>query len=131
MAEHPNATRIRALFDAFRERDVDAIRDALSEQAVWHFPGRDGELAGSHAGHAGIFAFLGRVGELTGGTFSLEVEDVLANDRFAVALFHGRGRRGERTLDNPTCLKIRLEEGRATEIWEFVWDLRHVDAFWA
>jgi hypothetical protein len=131
VSEHPNAARIRSLFAAFRARDVATIRDALSEKAVWHFPGRSGQLAGSHSGHDGIFRFLARVGELTGGTFDLDLETVLADDTHAVAFFRGRGRRGDLALDNPTCLKIRLEDGRAAEIWEFVWDLYAVDRFWS
>lgn len=131
MSEHPNATRIRGLFEAFRRRDVDAIRGALSETAVWHFPGRTGKLAGAHAGHDAIFGFLARVSELTEGTFELDLEAVVANDAYAVALFRGRARRHDRELDNPTCLKIRLQDGRATEIWEFVWDLYSVDRFWS
>lgn len=130
MSEHPNAARVRALFRAFHERDVAAIRDALAEDAVWRFPGRS-LLSGEHRGHAAIFAFLARVGQLTDGTFSLELEDVVANDERAVALFRGRGQRGGRTLDNPTCLVIELAGGRATRISEFVWDLPSVDAFWA
>jgi ketosteroid isomerase-like protein len=131
MEEHPNATRIRDLVAAFRAGDVAAIRAAIAPDATWHFPGRRGALAGHHAGHEAIFAFLGRVVELTGGTFELDVEDVLANDRRGVVLFRGRARRGDgRTLDNPTCLAIRFDGPRAVEIHEFVWDLRHVEAFW-
>jgi uncharacterized protein len=129
--EHPNATRIRELFAAFRRRDLEQIRDSISEDAVWHFPGERGELAGSHTGHAGIFAFLARVARLTDGTFELDLEDVLANDRHGVALFRGRARRAGRRLDNPTFLKIRLEGHRAAEIWEFVWDLHAVEEFWS
>lgn len=130
MNEHPNAARIRALFRAFHERDLAAIREAIAEDAVWHFPGEN-RLAGSHRGHAGIFGFLARVGQLTDGSFALALEDVVANDRLAVAFFRGSGSRAGRTLDNPTCLKIRLEHGRAVELYEFVWDQRHVDAFWS
>lgn len=131
MTEHPNALAVRALFRAFHERDLEAIRDAIADDAVWHFPGRSGQLAGSHLGHHGIFSFLARVSQLTDGTFELDLEDVLANDTHAVALFRGSGQRQGRSLDNPTCLKIRLQEGRAVEIWEFVWDLYAVDEFWA
>jgi ketosteroid isomerase-like protein len=131
MSEHPNAALVRGLFAAFRARDVEAIRGAISEKAVWHFPGRTGKLAGSHSGHAGIFAFLARVSELTAGSFDLDLEEVLANDRYAVAFFRGHARRRGRELDNPTCLKIRLQDGRATEIREFVWDLYAVDEFWS
>lgn len=131
MTEHPNARRVRDLFAAFRARDIEAIRGALSETAVWHFPGRSGQLAGDHSGHAGIFQFLARVSQLTDDSFGLDLEEVVANDRIAVAFFRGRGRRHDRRLDNPTCLKIRLEGGRAVEVWEFVWDLYAVDDFWS
>jgi ketosteroid isomerase-like protein len=131
MAEHPNATRIRDLFAAFRAHDIEAIQSAISETAVWHFPGRTGGLAGAHSGHHGIFSFLARVSELTDDTFELDLEEILANDNFAVVFFRGRARRQSRELDNPTCLKIRLIDGRATEIWEFVWNLYAVDEFWS
>lgn len=131
MNGHPNATRIRDLFGAFRRRDVEAIRSAISETAVWHFPGKSGKLAGAHSGHDGIFTFLARVSELTEGTFELDLEEILANDKWAVVFFRGRARRQDRELDNPTCLKIRLQDGRATEVWEFVWDLYAVDRFWS
>lgn len=130
MSDHPNALRVRALFCAFHERDLGAIRAAIAEDAVWHFPGQN-LLSGAHRGHAGIFAFLARARQLSDGSFSLALEDVVANDQLAVAFFRGTGRRGGRTLDNPTCLKIRLVAGRAVEIFEFVWDLEAVDAFWS
>jgi len=131
MSEHPNAVRIRGLFDAFRSRDLAAVRAAISETAVWHFPGRTGKLAGAHAGHDQIFAFLARVMQLSGGSFELDLEAVLANDEHAVVFFRGHARRDGRQLDNPTCLRIRLKDGRATEFREFVWDLYAVDHFWS
>jgi ketosteroid isomerase-like protein len=131
VAEHANAARIRALFAAFRARDLEAIRAAIPEEAVWHFPGRRGALAGSHAGRPAILAFLARVATLTQGTFRLEIEDVLADDRAAVVFFRGSARRDGRRLDNPTCLRMRIEQGRILELWEFVWDLYAVDDFWA
>jgi ketosteroid isomerase-like protein len=131
MNEHPNAKRIRDLFDAFRSGDVTAIENAMAADAVWHFPGRAGRLAGSHRGREAIFAFLGRVMELTDGTFALELEDVVAGDERAVAVFRGHGTRAGKTLDNPTCLVVRLKDGKATEIHEFVWNLFEVDDFWS
>jgi ketosteroid isomerase-like protein len=129
--EHPNATRIRGLFRAFRERDLETISASFHTDAVWRFPGRDGKLAGEHRGVDAIFEFLADVSRLTDDSFHLEVEDVLANDERAVVLFTGSGKRAGRTLDNPTCLVIRFEEEKAVELREFVWDLRHVDEFWS
>ena len=131
MSEHPNAVRIRELFAAFRAGDVATILALIPEPAVWHFPGRRGQLAGTHRGREAIFAFLLKVRALTDDTFHLELIDVLANDAHAVALFRGHGTRNGRTLDNPTCLRMRLEDGQVVEVWEFVWDLFAVDEFWS
>jgi ketosteroid isomerase-like protein len=130
-AEHPNAVLVRDLFDAFARADVAAIRAVVPEDAVWHFPGRRGRLAGSHRGREQILAFLLQVQTLTEGTFHLDLIDVVAGDVHAVALFRGHGQRAGRTLDNPTCLRMRLAAGRVVEVWEFVWDLYAVDDFWA
>jgi len=129
MTDHPNATRIRALFAAFRGGDIDTVRAVIPEHAVWHFPGRHGQLAGTHRGRDAIFAFLLNVRALTDNTFHLDLIDVLANDAHAVALFRGHGQRHGRTLDNPTCLRMRIADGQVVEVWEFVWDLFAVDEF--
>ena len=131
MADHPNAVLVRDLFAAFRAADVEAILGLIPENAVWHFPGRRGRLAGTHRGRDAIFAFLLQVRSLTDDTFRLDLIDVVANESRAVALFRGHGEREGRKLDNPTCLHLRLEEGRVVEVWEFVWDLYAVDDFWS
>lgn len=127
---HPNAARIRALFAAFKGADLGTIQSTIPEDAVWHFPGRKGKLAGSHRGRQAILQFLMSVPQLTDGTFHLDLETVLADDHHAVALFRGHGTRNGKTLDNPTCLRMRLENGQVAEVWEFVWDLFAVDEFW-
>lgn len=131
MPDHPNATRIREMFDAFAKGDGITIREIIPEDAVWHFPGRKGKLAGTHTGRNAIFGFFMNVRALTGGTFHLDLIDVIANDENAVALFRGTGTREGRTLDNPTCLRMRMKDGQVVEVWEFVWDLYQVDEFWS
>jgi ketosteroid isomerase-like protein len=114
----------------FHDRDLPAIVAAVGDDVVWHFPGHQGKLAGAHRGRDAVLGFLGMVGALTDGTFHLELEDVTASDRHAVALFRGQGTRNGKTLDNPTCLRMRIEDGRIVEVREFVWDLFAVDNFW-
>lgn len=130
MNDHPNAARVRALLAAFEHGDVAKIRETIQEHAVWRFPGRKGKLVGTHVGRDAIFAFLFSVGTLTNGTFHLDLIDVVANDRYAVVLFRGSAQRDGKVLDNPTCLRMRLEGGLVVEVWEFVWDLYDVDEFW-
>jgi len=131
VSEPANAQRIRRLFDAFRRADLDAIEAVIAVDAVWHFPGRSGRLAGAHRGRAAILAFLVQVQALSGGSFHLDLEVMLADDAHAVACFRGHGARDGKTLDNPTCLRLRLVAGQVVEVWEYVWDLYAVDEFWA
>lgn len=68
---------------------------------------------------------------LTSGTFRLELHDITASDDHVVVLCTGHGERNGKQLDNPTCLRIRMQDGLVAEIWEFVWDLDHVEDFWS
>jgi ketosteroid isomerase-like protein len=129
--EHPNVAVVRAMFDAFRSGDVDAVREAIPEHLVWHFPGHRGRIAGRHEGRERILDFLGHVVTLTERTFELNLEDIVGGDDHVVALFRGRASRNGKRLDNPTCLVIRFERGEPTEIHEYVWDLHAVDEFWS
>jgi len=132
MPEHPNAALVRRLFDAFESRDIATVNEIVAEDAVWHFPGTRGALAGDHRGREVILRFLAGVGVLTAGTFHLELLDITASDGRAVALFTGSGARPDgRTLHNPTALVITIHDGRITELHEFVWDLPHVESFWS
>ena len=131
MSEHPNVTLLKTLFDALAKRDAATAFACIAEDAVWRFPGRRGQLAGEHKGHAAIMGFLGKVMALTGGTFHLEPRDILASDTRAAFLFRGTGEREGRTLDNPTCLVVEIRDGKITRIDEYVWDAYAVDDFWA
>ena len=46
---------------------------------VWYAPGRS-QLAGDHQGVDTVLGYFGRTMELTGGSFRVEVHDVVAND---------------------------------------------------
>lgn len=107
------------------------MREIIAADAVWRFPGRRSQLAGEHRGLENIVRFLLQVQELTGGTFELDIEDVTASDDNAVVLFTGRGVRNGKRLHNATALRVLIRDGKAVELTEFVWDLEHVEEFWA
>lgn len=131
MFEHPNEALVRDLFDAFMLGETLRILAALGENVVWHFPGRTNQLAGDHQGREAVFAFLAKIPALSEGSFRVELIDVLANDHQAVAIFKGKGHRNGIDLDNFNCLRMRIENGKIVEFWEFVWDLYKVEEFWA
>ncbi len=131
MIEHPNVTLVRNLFDAFQKGDTLRLFAMIDENAIWHFPGTKGQLAGEHKGREAIFSFLTKIPTLSNGKFKAELSDVLANQNSAVALFQGKGQRNGIELNNPTCLHMKIENEKITEFREFVWDLYKIDEFWA
>jgi NAD(P)H-dependent flavin oxidoreductase YrpB (nitropropane dioxygenase family) len=130
-AEPASVVVVRRLFEAFRVRDVETVAALLADDVTWHFPGRTGRLAGAHRGRDAVLAFLAAVPGLTDDTFGIDPDEVVGGERTAVAFFRGHGRRAGRTLDNPTALRVRVDDGHIAELWEFVWDLEHVEAFWS
>ena len=82
---HPNEVLAREAYAAFGRGDMDALHQNWAENIRWHSPGR-GPLAGDYEGTAQILEFLGRLSELSGGTFGADLRDVLASDDHAVML---------------------------------------------
>ena len=127
---HPNEELVRRGFDAFNSGDVNTLRELFHQDAVWHAPGRN-PVAGDHQGVEAILGFFARTMERTGGTFRVELHDVVANDEHAVAIYVSRGQREERTLDNKNVLVSHIRNGRLTETWQLSEDQYAADEFLA
>jgi ketosteroid isomerase-like protein len=125
---HPNEELVRRGFEAFAKGDVDALRELFDPDVVWHAPGR-GPLSGDHRGVDAILGFFARTMELTGGSFRVELHDVLANDEHAVALYVARGEREGRTLEDKSVLVSHVRNGRFVETWQHSGDQYAADEF--
>lgn len=85
-SEHPNVGRMREAFAAFSAGDLEAVRASMTPDAVWT-NGGSSPLAGTHRGWDEISAMFGTLMELTEFTFSMDVLDMMATDRHAVAVY--------------------------------------------
>lgn len=127
---HPNEALIRGTYEAMVRGDGRALSDILTPSTEWIVQG-EGSLAGIYTGPDEIFGFWKQVAAKTGGGLKLEVRDVLANDRRAVALVTARGSRGDRRLEERQVATFEMHEGKVTSA-TFVYERPHVyDAFWA
>jgi hypothetical protein len=127
---HPNEELTRTGFDAFAKGDVDTLRELTDQDAVWHVPGRN-QLSGDHRGVDAILGFFAKTMELTGGTFRIEVHDIVANDDHAVALFVSRGQREGRTYENRNVVVHHLRNGKLVETWLLSEDQYAADEFFS
>lgn len=128
---HANEDLARAAFEAFSTGDLDTLQSQfLAEGIVWHVPGKN-PLGGEYTGVGQVRNYLSRAIQLSGGTVGIELQDVLANDRHAVALFRSRAERNGRRLDTFDAVIFRIQDGRLAEAWHRSADPYASDAFWS
>lgn len=131
MTEHPNAALVRRGYAALAARDVEALAGMTHDDLVWHIPGRN-PIAGEYHGRDRVLAFNAHVLALTGGTLTLELVDVWANEHGAVALHRGGGTRPDgRPNHDEVCMVFTIRDGRIAEARYYPFDQYGVDAFWA
>ena len=126
---HPNEELVRKGYTAFLSGDMTTMDQLLADDVVWHSPGRN-QLAGTFTGKPAVFENFQKVFELTGGTFKLEIHDVLANDEHAVVLVRATGEKDGRKLDDNSVQIFHIKDGKVTEEWLHVGDAYASDEFW-
>jgi hypothetical protein len=130
MAQHPNAMVLRRGYEAFDKGDVATLTEVFSGDVVWHQSGSS-PISGEYRGRDAVLAFLGRLAALTGGTYRVELHDVLANDEHGVALSRETGSRQGKQLDALTVQVYHIRDGKVTEAWSSFQDPRRYDEFWS
>ncbi len=128
---HPNEDFVRAAVEAFIRGDLDSLQGQfLADDVVWHVPGQN-PLGGEYTGMAQVLGYLSRAFQLADGTVHMELQDVLANDRHAVALFRSQAERNGRQLDTFDAVILRIEGGKMAEVWHRSEDPYASDLFWS
>src|SRR5207237_6724562 len=107
MSEHPNAAVLRRTYEAFARGDFAVLSECFHEEIVWYVPGNS-LISGAHRGRDAVFAFFGRLMELSGGTFKAEGQDIGASDQRAFSLEHLTAQRAGKTLDVELVLVVRV-----------------------
>jgi len=94
-----NAATLRRLYDAFGRGDVESVMAAFPDDVSFHIGGAS-PVAGDYVGKGEVLGYLGTLMERSGGTFRLEVLDILASDERATVLTRETAHRDGRSLDN-------------------------------
>ena len=113
---HPNEDLVRESFAAYGRGDLDAARKYQTDDIRYHQPGRN-PTAGDYEGQEQVIGVMARFGELTGGTLSIELHDVLANDEHAVVLMTIRRERAGKQLNDNMVVVYHFRDGKVTEVW--------------
>jgi uncharacterized protein len=128
---HPNEELMREAFAAFQRGDMEALQNKYFAPDIrYHVAGRS-QVAGTYEGTDQVLGLFVRLFELSAGTLSLELHDVVAGDDHTVALFAIRAEREGRKIDeNEILIAHSTPDGKAAEIWTVASDAYALDEFW-
>jgi uncharacterized protein len=130
VAEHPNVAAFRSIHDALTKGDMETLAVFFAEEVVWHTPGQN-PLAGRYKGRAATFASFVEEFARSGGTYSVEVRDVLASDEHIVALLHATAEREGKQLNEDYAIVFEMRDGKVRAAWEVWRNQAPVDEFWS
>lgn len=115
--------------EAYAGGDLDALRPWLTEDVVWHVPGRS-RISGDHRGIDDVLAYFDRRRAMTDHSFRVTVHgQSVVGDRI-VQLAGGRAIRDGRELGWETVGVFRVEGDRIAECWLVPFDLYAFDEIW-
>jgi ketosteroid isomerase-like protein len=128
--KHTNAAMIEKLYADFSKKDWTAFLEACPEQITFQIAGKS-KLAGKYTKSTFISGFATRLQELSGGTFQIEIHDVLASDRHATVLATNRLTHLGKPVELRTVHVWRIENGKPVAWYEYPRDLYQYDAVWS
>ena len=127
---HPNEGLIQQGYDAFGKGDFDALNDLFADDVKWHTPGRS-PISGDIEGRDAVYGQFAKIAELSGGSFKLEIHDMMANDEHGVALVTATGDRGGKSFSDNQVHVFHIKDGKVTEFWGHPGDQYAADEFWS
>jgi ketosteroid isomerase-like protein len=125
-----NLELIRRGYDAFSHGDVATVLEVLDPEISWHVPGRS-PLSGDYNGHDAVVGFFVKTQELAAGSFSIEIDDMLAGGDRVVVLCTVSAQRPGQEWSSPEVHVWRVSNGRAVEFREYQGDQQGEDEFWS
>src|SRR5262245_1530327 len=134
MSEHSNVARIRRGLELRKttqptDEELAFLWDLFADEVVWHGSG-DNPFAGDFAGKEAVFGAFGRVE--AGGSFNREVENVFADDDFAIAIVQNRADRGDKHMEWHEVMVFSFDaDGRIKAFRGIHEDQGAVDELWA
>lgn len=137
MSEHPNVAFYRRAYEAFTKGDANKIREMLSDDLVWHVPGRhrfsgDRDKAQTMALFEEVVPEFSETGQPVITSFNIEVEDVVATDEWIFTRVHWNHPRNGKHFDQHGVEIYRINpEGQIAEFWALMRDTAAFDEFFA
>ncbi|MBI3150296.1 MAG: nuclear transport factor 2 family protein [Betaproteobacteria bacterium] len=120
----------RTYIKAVQTGDQTTLGAIISPDVIWHQPGNN-QFSGTHRSMANVGPMLGRMMEVSKGTFAITRADhYMANGHWVAIAIEFAGERDGIKLKQPGVDLIRIEGGKIVEVRLFSSDQAQEDTFW-
>jgi ketosteroid isomerase-like protein len=116
-------------YAAFGNGDMPGLGALLAADTVWHINDVK-PLNGDKHGVDEVFQFLGKLMEISGGTFAIKVNEFMGNDSHASMLIEETAQRDGKSLKAAAVHVMRMVDGKVAEFWASSPDPAN-EAFWS
>jgi len=131
VAEHPHARLVREGYEAFQRGDMDTLRSLMTSDATHHVPGSH-QLSGDFKGIDSVLGYYSKLYEGTGGTFKVELRNLLVDGRgHVVSLHRFTAQRGEKRIDATGGIVFRIVGDKISDLDECVENMDVTNEFWS
>jgi ketosteroid isomerase-like protein len=110
--------------------DAEPLREFLTDDVVWHVPGRS-PIAGDHEGIEAVMGYFERRRALARATFRVRVREVLASGDLVIQLAGGTAELGGSEVAWETVGIFRVRDGRIAEGRLVPFDQYLFDELWS
>ena len=115
---------------AVQTGDQATLGSIISPDVIWHHPGKN-QFSGTHRGMAAVGSILGKMMEVSKGTFAITRADhYMANGDWVAITLEFAGEANGIKLKHPGVDLIRIEGGKIVEVRLFSSDQAQEDTFW-
>jgi uncharacterized protein len=114
--EQSNLELVKSLLAAFSQGSVLDIREILTPDVKFHFPGYNA-LSGEFKGIDAALGLLSRIFQWNSGSTRIRMHDVLANETHGVLLYTVTARHQDRSIRYKYMDLYHFRDGRISEVW--------------
>jgi ketosteroid isomerase-like protein len=115
---------------AAQSGDMATLGSIISTDVVWHQPGSN-QFTGVHRGMAEVGPMLGRMAEVSSGTFTIsKAEHFMANGDWVAITIEFSGKANGIEMSQPGVDLIRIANGKIVEVRLFSSNQDEEDQFW-
>ena len=125
-----NITLVENYFKAIQTGDLDTVGASLSPDIIWYQPGQN-QFSGVQKGANSVFALIGGMMEISGGSFKIDkVHAVMANGSKVAASVRFSGERDGISMAMNGVDILTIKDGQISGAWLYSEDQAAEDAFW-